>query len=124
VEIDRRYGIPRRKPDELIPPTEEERIGANRQSRARLLGDVRERRIDVAFVTGSLAGEAHFQHSKRSRAGTERHARGLRRGEEEGRADHAVALCVRKTKGTGGAKLIRLFCFTPINGIEKSIGKK
>jgi hypothetical protein len=53
VEIDRRYGIPGRKPDELIPPTEEERIGANRQSRARLLGEVRERCIDVAFVTGS-----------------------------------------------------------------------
>src|SRR2546430_10658929 len=52
VEIDRRYRIPGRKPDELILPTEEERIGADRQSRARLLGDVRERRIDVAFVTG------------------------------------------------------------------------
>ena len=36
MEVDRRYSIARREPDELILPTEKERIGANRQSCARL----------------------------------------------------------------------------------------
>jgi hypothetical protein len=43
-----------------------------------------------------VAGEVHFRHSKRPRTRAERHARGLRRGEEEGRADHAVARAPNK----------------------------
>src|SRR6516164_10939363 len=50
MEVDRRYGMPGRKPDELIRPTVEERIGADRQNRARLLGEGRECSIDLALV--------------------------------------------------------------------------
>jgi hypothetical protein len=42
--------MPGRKPDELIRPTVEERIGADRQNRARLLGEGRECSIDLALV--------------------------------------------------------------------------
>ena len=50
MEVDRRYGMPGCKPNELIRPTVEERIGADRQSRARLLGEGRECSIDLALV--------------------------------------------------------------------------
>jgi hypothetical protein len=50
VEVDCRYAIPGREPDELILPTIEKRIRTNHQSHARLLGDVRERCVNLAFI--------------------------------------------------------------------------
>src|SRR4029077_19416919 len=62
---------------------------------------------------GRVAGEAHFRHSKRPRARAERHARGLRRGEEEGRADHAVAALRPENEGNGRCKTHSPFLFYP-----------
>jgi hypothetical protein len=50
MEVNRRYGTPGRKSDELIGPTVEERIGADRQSRARLLGEA----ANAASISPSL----------------------------------------------------------------------
>src|SRR5262245_61192310 len=50
MEVDRRYGMLGRTPDELIGPTVEEWIGADRKSRARLLGDGRECSMDLVLV--------------------------------------------------------------------------
>src|SRR4029077_13999236 len=50
MEVDRRYGMPGRTPDELIRPTVEECIGADRQGRTRLLGEGRQCRIDFTLV--------------------------------------------------------------------------
>src|SRR4029077_16451197 len=50
VEVDCRYAIPGREPDELILPTIEKRICTNRQSHARQSGDVREHCVNLAFI--------------------------------------------------------------------------
>src|SRR5262245_40159859 len=50
MEVDRRYGMLGRTPDELIGPTVKEWIGADRHSRARLSGDGRECSMDLVLV--------------------------------------------------------------------------